>query len=311
MKSEIRLPSVLIPYPGPDSGEDSEDIFVYLRPEFNGVKVESTVLKVIGGTPEYKHRIDLVYLANLPGDFITANHVIEEHYSLNLHFAEKGRAAFTLFMREAFEGYFNIPFEEARIIGAFEALSVLDISEDELFKLWVPEKSLFKVHGQSIKKIENMFIVNYDIPALLHKNNKETDLAAMIFRSSLTYDFFKNLADAMHRALIHENILKPGAPPSRVFHYSKGPFEQILDGIGYLYGKGGEHIPLEQLSFAAYLKQQGVAFDEIAGILKHPIMHFCREDGSFFESNLYEYTRLDSYPAALAKYRQIDSQVII
>jgi hypothetical protein len=311
MKPEIRHPSVLIPYPGPDSGEAAEDIFVYLRPEFNGVKVESTVLKVIGGTPEYKHGIDLIYLANLPGDFITTNRVIEEHYSLNLHFAKEGRAAFTTYMREAFDGYFNTPFEKARILGAFEALEVLDLTEDELFKLWVPARSLLKVHGQSIKKVENIFVVNYDIPALLHKNNKETDLAVMIFRSSLPYDFFNNLVDAMHRALIHENILKPGDPPSRVFHYSKGPFEQILDGIGYLYDKDGGHIPLEQLSFAAYLKQHGVSPDEIAGILKHPIMHFCSDDGSFFESNLYEYTRLDSYPTALAKYRQIDSQVII
>ena len=49
--------------------------------------VESILMGVLRGDPLFRECAELVYLANLPGDFIIENHVIEDHYSVNYRFA--------------------------------------------------------------------------------------------------------------------------------------------------------------------------------------------------------------------------------
>ena len=44
----MKKPDILIPYKGPDSSAGkTTDIFIYLRPESNGVISESAIMKVI------------------------------------------------------------------------------------------------------------------------------------------------------------------------------------------------------------------------------------------------------------------------
>jgi len=76
----VRLPSVLVPYTGPTAEPGEQDIAVYLRPESNGVRVESTMLKVLRQSLAARDRTRLVYLANLPGDFIVSRGVVRDHY---------------------------------------------------------------------------------------------------------------------------------------------------------------------------------------------------------------------------------------
>ena len=80
----LHSPSILVPYPGPDSAPDALDVFVYLRPETNGVAVESTVLKVVRECRGRESDIDLVYMANVPGSHIVRRRIVERHYSLRL-----------------------------------------------------------------------------------------------------------------------------------------------------------------------------------------------------------------------------------
>lgn len=306
-----RNPTVLVPYPGPENRPGVQDIFVYLRPESNGVLAESTVLKVVESCPEYKRSLHLVYMANVPGEFIVRNHIVERHYSVKLRFAVTGRDAFTSFMRRRFAEYFHVPFEEARIIGAFEALRTLSMRPEELFNRWVPQHELLMVNGQSVKHIDDVYVVNYDIPALLHKNNRNTDIAVMIFRTELSYAYFSSLVDEMRNRLVAAELLNPRFPPSRVFHYSKGPLEQVLDGMGYLYRNGGEAVDIGELSFAAYSRSQGEPFREIVRSLAQPIVK-CRVSNNVVrEENLLVYTSHDTYETALAKHRSAVSRFYI
>lgn len=301
----LQNPTVLIPYPGPETRPGFQDIFVYLRPESNGVLAESTVLKVVERCPEYKRSLHLVYMANVPGEFMVRNHIVERHYGVKLRFAVSGRSAFTPYMRRRFTEYFNRPFEDAPIVGSFEALRILSMRPEELFSRWVASRDLLMVHGQSIKLIDGYFVVNYDIPALLHKNNRNTDIAVMIFRTELSYDYFSSLVDEMRERLVQTNLLNPRYPPSRVFHYSKGPFEQVLDGIGYLYQSGGRNVEMGDLSFAAYLREHGEEVDDVLESLSQPIVKCRSSDGSILEENLLLYTAHDTYEAALSKYRAV------
>lgn len=306
--TQPRLPTVLIPYPGPCPKKICHDVFVYLRPETNGVEVESTILRVINTNPRYKERLKLCYLANIPGDFIVQRRIVEKHYALQLYFAVHGKESFTGYMKKQFENFFQIPFEEAPIIGSFDALDVLHMNYNELFQLRVPKEDMFTIHGQTVKRYKGYYIVNYDIPAILHKNNNRTDIAVMIFRTNLDYGSFHGVIDEMGKALIQEEILDPGKPLSRIFHYSKGPFDQVRDAIGYLYTKKNRHVSFKRISFAQYLIERGVSMNRILQVIKAPLMQFYSEDGSIVERDIYTYTMGNSYPEAYEKYSRIVSQ---
>ncbi|HKK21242.1 MAG TPA: hypothetical protein VJ983_07210 [candidate division Zixibacteria bacterium] len=305
------LPKVLIPYPGPASERDEQDIFVYLRPETNDVRVEATVLKVVERCPAYKRDMNLVYLANVPGEFITRHHIVEQHYALKLEFAVYGKELFTPYMRTAFSNAFRTSFDGADIIGSFEALRRLKLRPEELFALWVPDEDLFVVDGQSIKRVGGSYVVNYDIPALLHKNSRGTDIAVMIFRVRLGYSFFNDLVEQMRDALIQNGLMSPKTPPSRAFHYSKGPFEQILDGFGYLFTSQIETASLADLTFSTFLSNNGIQFETIRGVVSHPILHFKDEYGNTLEENLFSYTLFDDYQTALRKLNTMVAQVVL
>ncbi len=303
-------PAVLIPYAGPDSTPDIQDIFVYMRPETNGVLGESTILKVIERCPEYRVDIQLVYLANVPGEFIVSNYIVEHHYASKLHFAVLGKAACTRFMRDQFERKFEVPFESAPVVGSFEALKALNLGPEELFDSWVDEKDLLFVDGQSFKRIRDRFVINYDIPALLHKNSRSTDIAVMIFRTRTSYAYFGDLVERMRQNLIAEGLISAHLHAGRAFHYSKSPFEQILDGLGYLYDRESSPVPLDQVSFCRFLREHGISQAEILGSVRNPIGLFESAAGDLVEENLFTHTFHDSYATALAKFRTIRAQIL-
>ncbi len=304
-------PQVLVPYPGPDGSGEVQDIFLYLRPETNGVLVESLLLRVIQRCSQYRSGIKLVYLANFPGQFIIDNHIVERHYAHKFFFAVHGKRVFTPRMKQDFERGFGVSFADANIIGSFEALYVLDKTPEELFSLWVPGGDIVHVDGQTIKRYQDVYVVNYDIPALLHKNTRSTDIAVMLFRCGVGYDYFVELVDEMRLALVEQRALSAEFPASRAFHFSKGPVEQLLDATDYLRTSSGEPISFEKLSFVVYAQRHGYGIEGLAGVVHSPICLFEQPDGSLVEENIFSYTASDSYAEALEKLRTIRAQLWI
>ncbi len=305
--ASVRTPRVLLPYAGPDTGGAFTDIFVYLRPEANGVLAESAILKVIERCSAYKKDLFLVYMANIPGDFIACHKLVEKHYAVKLVFAVRGGDAFTPEMRIAFERYFRERFDAAKPIGAFQAMDDLNLRAEELFSVRVPESEVLMVNGQSIKKVRGRYIVNYDIPALLHKNNAHTDIAVMLFRTRNGYHHFSELIREMKDAVVREGIIGPGQHFSRVFHYSKSPFEQALDARSHLFGSDGAFLGLEASSFAEYCMVRGLAAEQLHGLVDNPVCTFHTDDGPV-EEHLSTFTEHDDYATALDKAKRITAQ---
>jgi len=302
-KRRVRLPTILIPFPGPQCESGSQDIFLYLRPESNGVLVESLLFRVIKDTSTYCEKCQIVYLANIPGDFIVRHRIIQQHNAVKIRFAKLGKKAFTPDMRKKFTEQFKLLFRNAPIIGAFSALKRLKLQYEDLFKIWVPPENYTMICGQSIKLYRGYFIVNYDIPALLHKNNRKTDIAVMIYRSRLNKQEYHTMVEEMGEKLVAENVVTAGRPLARTFHYSNGPFEQILDGIGYLYDNKGSHLPLSCLSFMKYLLEHGFSQERILHTIKNPIMRFRTEKG-IIEENIFSMTKDSTYKEASDIFRQ-------
>ena len=301
----MRQPSVLVEYPGPTGRDGEQDIPLYLRPESNGIKVESVIMRFLRDYPHSRERIRVVYLANLPGDFVLARSIVTEHYALRIRFAREGKRLFTPHMRREFERVFAASFEDARILGSFEAIGELGMGPEELFSLRVPNEDFAILLGQSVKRIGEVYVVNYDIPAVLHKHDEHTDIFAMLVRLSLGYDEFASIVEAIGRELLQEQIVSGRYPMSRVFHYSKGPFEQVLDGIGYIYTPEGTHVPCEQMSFVSYLAAHRKDPEEILTLVRNPLVEVREADGSTHEAHLFEYTLGCSYPQGAERLEHV------
>jgi hypothetical protein len=295
----MRLPTVIITFPGPSFEPGIQDIFLYLRPETNGVLVESMLLRVIKGNSVYCNKCKIAYLANIPGDFIVKKRIVQQHYGIKIRFARLGKRAFTGSMQKKFTEHFKIPFKDAPIIGSFAALKRFKMPYEDLFKIWVPSENFAVINGQSIKLYQDYFIVNYDIPALLHKNSRKTDIAVMICRSSLSKEEYSALVAEMGKSLVAEKVVAEDRPLARTFHYSSGPFEQILDGIGYLYGNDGSHLHLSSISFMAYLLKHGFSQKQILSAVYNPIMRFRTAEGDYLEENIYSLTKNSTYEEAM------------
>lgn len=270
--------------------------------------MESTLLRVIEECRNDRTEARLIYLANIPGEFILRNHIVERHYAQKFYFAVHGKNAFTGSMRRQVAAHFGVDWDHATVIGAFEALNVLGTTPEELHSTWVPDSDLLVVDGQSIKKIRGNLIVNYDIPALLAKNTRSTDIAVMLFRCT-DYEFFETLVELMHEALVEKGILGEKVPASRAFHYSKGPFEQLLDAIDYLYVSGSKPVPLEDLSFVQYAAGRGFTLEDLLGVVRNPIGMFVDTDGGLSEDNIFVRTTDDTYNESIDKLQQLRAQL--
>ncbi|WP_319558759.1 hypothetical protein [Marispirochaeta sp.] len=304
----MEKPTVLVPFKPACHGNVCQDVFLYLRPETNGIKVESRIMRVVYENPSFRDAIELTYLANIPGDFLMERRIVERHYHVRIFFARRGYAAFTPGMRASFVSICGAGATE-KIIGAYDALQVLGLSSEELFRIWVPQEDFFLLCGQSIKRFKGLYIVNYDIPAILSRNTVSTDIAVMIFRTSLDYTQVHTLVSAIGKELQSAQLLRKDIPLSRVFHYSKSPFEQILDAAGYVYREDGSPEPLANSSFFQYLtRERGFYTREILGALNQPIMRFARGNG---EDDILTFTQDDTFPSAADKFSRVEAQSIL
>lgn len=304
-------PTILLDYSGVDEGSDVEDIFVYVRPETNNVQIESRLLRVIKHCPAYRDGIDLVYMANLPGEYILERHIVERHYAHKLFFAVHGAAAFTPEMRDEYERTTRSPFRSDCVLGGYQALKALAMTPEELFGTWVDDDSIITVSGLTLKRIENYWVIGYDIPALLHKNTRNTDIAVMLFRSRVGYPYFVELVERMYEEIMDDGLVDSRIPRSRLFHYSRSPFEQILDGTGYLVRSDGSPAQIDDLTFARYLEQRGVPGRCIRGLLRHPMFLWRRPGGELREHDIYGETEHLSYPNALARFEEAVGQRLL
>ncbi|MCK5736305.1 MAG: hypothetical protein KAH21_07485 [Spirochaetaceae bacterium] len=264
------------------------------------------MMKTIVSNSSWKDAVKLVYLANYPGDFIQTRHLVEHHYKVKVLFAKKGGKVFTSGMRRDFEEKFQVDFNAEKVLGAFDALNHTGLDEEELFKFRVGEEDMMVTLGQNVKRRGDIWVVNYDIPAILHRNTFNTDIAVMVFRVSLSWQEFRELVALMSSHLVESGVLGSNTPPSRAFHYSKSPWEQLLDGIDYLWGvdisDGGAE---DDISFGAYMMSRGYSRQELKDVIRRPLVLYRDEEGNNRERNMFELSSGMNYPEAENALKQV------
>ena len=329
-------PHILCHYSGKGK-KNEQDIFILLRPKTNCYQIESLILSVLRSSQYYKKFFWLEYMANLPGTFLAFRNVMNMHYRHRYYFTIHGKESFTPSMRKKFEQRFHRNFDNSNIISSFEALKQLNISEVELAQYWLCTKEGVHdyIEGQTISKIcddnnEELFIINYDIPSLMMQHHEGTNCAVLMFRTLLSYQQFHILIkEVIHNIFVHvseftdmykdnkilqnyffltENELLHGGY-KRFFHYSNGPFEQLHDGIDFLYDSDGNHIALKDMTFAHYLHTHNVDMLELIASLRNPIGLF-DINNTWEEHSLYSATYHMNYTQALSMFKNMRSQLI-
>lgn len=310
MMIHMREPSLIVPYPGPDPSGRTIDVYVYLRPETNGVLTESVLMKTIVSDIRWKEGIKLVYLANYPGDFIQTRHVIEHHYRMKIAFARQGGRIFTPGMRQEFKRKFQTRFNPDLVLGAFEALNATGMNEEDMFSYRVKDEDMLVSLGQNIKRRGDIWIVNYDLPAILHRNTFKTDIAVMVFRVALPWTEFEHIVEMMTKHLIEAQIIDAQTAPSRAFHHSKSPWEQLLDGIDFLWGvdisDGGTE---DDISFGAYLMMKGYRRVDFADVVRCPLVVYRDDDGTLKEGNIFIMSAGMNYQEAEQIWKRVDHAI--
>ena len=308
--AQIR-PQVLVQYPGPGD-ENEQDIFLFLRPQANNYKTESTVLSIFRSSSEYKKSFWIKYLANFPGGFIERSRLLWKHYAVKIYFAKYGKKCFSKEMQESFEKFYGRDLSSSRVFGSLEAITELSMSSADLFDLYVDKKDILKISGQIIKRIKDkqgkeVFIVNADIPDLLFRKYSNDNCAVIMFRTTLSYYQFNLYIKKIYETLVEKNLVNnPNDDYSegirKVFRYSRGPFEQIRDASEFLYTQDGERVDISDMTFARFLHKRGMDYQNIDKFLAYPVGHFSIKDDPTHEHleehSLFDFTLYKNYQEA-------------
>jgi hypothetical protein len=286
-------PDILIQYI--DNNNPCPVAVIYVRPKTNMVSYEKEILLGI------KPYADVVYLANLNGRLFIDNALILEHYSTQYRFAMFGKIEVEKYseMIKSFEKYFQENFEKANIIGSFEALIQLKKTPEELFNTIVEEKDFLKILGQTIKKIDNFYVINYDIPSILDNYRPETNIFVIVIRLKHKDISFKEIDQA-----IYKNIQNDKSTPiideekliklhwnekiRRTYHISHNYITAMFDMIDFVFDKDGKMLNPEQIPFLKKLFMNDLLNEEKFKNLKEYNIVYLNDNGEKKLINLAE-----------------------
>jgi hypothetical protein len=148
---------------------------IYVRPKTNMVGYERDILLAMTQSQSISEYIlpQYIYMANVTGALVEHNNLVINHNPVRYEFALFGKELVGNYpeMISEFENRFKEKFEYANIIGSFEALEKLNLSPKELLETVVSRNNFLKLYGQSIKKIGNYYVVNYDVPGIQDQYN--------------------------------------------------------------------------------------------------------------------------------------------
>jgi len=115
----------------------------------------------------------------------------------------------------------------------------------------------------------------------------------------LSWKEFRGIVALMSEHLAESGVLGSETTPSRAFHYSKSPWEQLLDGVDYLWGvdvtDGGAE---DDISFGAYMMNRGFTRQQLKDVIRRPLVIYRDEYGRTRERNMLELSSGMNYSEA-------------
>lgn len=295
--SDIK-PDVLIDY-FDDKANDNPIIVIYVRPETNEVHYEKAL--ILGVSPY----ADAVYLANLNGKIFLKNALILDHYASQYRFSINAGKEIELYpeMVEQFEKHFGVSFDSAKIVGSFDAMPKLDLTADGMFDIIVDQKDFLNFYGQTIKKIRDYYVVNYNIPALVKRYTPDVNIFVMAAKSKtpeckfeeINQSIFEQMKQNVKTPIVDEVLLKRlkwNEKIKRTYHISKNHIMAMFDMIDFIFKSNGERInfidtPLGRRLIEKFNFTEGMLFQ----LKEYPIVHIKEKSKKKKLVNIIDYAR--------------------
>ena len=274
-------PDIIIEYNN-DLNNFTPVTVIYVRPESNYLAYENAIIKGI-----HKHS-DIIYMANISGILFIKDALILEHHSVQYHFAILGKSEIAKYpeMVKKFENHFNINFDKAEIIGAFDAILKLKITQEELFNTFVNNKNFLRYYGQTIKKIDNYYVVNYDIPALLKKYTPTINVFVVVAKFKKPDYSFLSLNQSISKEIMSNNKspiiafnndkfnnLKWMEKVKRTYHFSNNHIMAMFDMIDFVFKSDGSHINFNETPLGHMLIKNNIDEKKLMKIKDYPIVY--------------------------------------
>ena len=188
-------------------------------------------------------------------------------------------------MTNKFEDYFNVCFDEVNVIGPFEAIKKLGINKQELFNTFVNKKDFLKLYGQTIKKINNVYIVNYDLPALLYNYDVNANIFVILVRfKNKNCSFFEINQSISNEIKSDNNIIRIDEDKDkeitraeklkRTYHISSNHIRAMFDMTDFVFNKDGSHITFDKTPLGRILINSNIITDAmLIRLKKNPIVY--------------------------------------
>lgn len=286
-QNSILKPDILIPY-NIDYHNHLPIALVYVRPGTNKLNYEKAIL--LGVQPFGK----VVYLSNLNGRIFIKDALIIDHYSTQYYFTIYAKKAIQKFpeMVEKFETHFQIKMEDAKIIGAFDAQINLGMTQEQLFDTFTSEKDFKKMYGQTIKKIKDFYVVNYDIPAIINKYTPESDVFVIAIElenknidfHELNQQIFETLKSNIRTPIIDEEKYTEHEwyeKVKRTYHISQNHVASMFDMVDFVFLSDDKHVRFGDIPLGRMIIEKGVLTeDELYRLKYFNIVYLGQRDGS-------------------------------
>jgi hypothetical protein len=199
----VGAPNIIIPYPQGESaftacGDLAAYAVAYVRPETNNVSYERAILAGLRAHGK------IIYCANIAGSVFLRDSILENHYPSQFRFARNPWAEMVRFpeIRVRVEEYFHTPLEKAPLIGSFDAVNALAVTEEDLFETIVPTADYLGCWGQSFKRLNGRIVVNSNLPAIVKRHAPAVNVFAVVVSSpSHPEPFFEGVNEAVFKEI--------------------------------------------------------------------------------------------------------------
>jgi hypothetical protein len=282
-------PDIIIGYPGQgdcaalNADGGASYAVVYVRPETNNILYERAIVAGI------KSRGRPVYMANLNGALFLRDGILEDHYASQFRFARDPCEEVARYpeMKKAFEEHFHVEFERSPLIGAFDAVRLLGMGEEELFETIVPDPDFLGCWGQEFKRIFDFIVANPNLPAILKRYTPESNVfAAVVLSRGADADFFQGLNSAIYAQIVshHETPVIDGEKLDslvwsekirRTYHISTNHVMAMFDMADFVYVNGSSRLDVADTPLGRLLIGDGaVSAQRLRAAKESPLVYF-------------------------------------
>lgn len=287
-------PDILIPY-DVDRERLSETpmSIIYVRPETNRVDYEAAIVKALAPYAR------VAYMANLTGGLINNRAIIASHYSSQMVFAINGKEEMARYpeMVQKFEEKFKVDFRLAPIVGPFCAIMECKLKKDadELFETMVPEPNFLRMYGQTIKKIGDFYVINYDIPAIITRHHSDTSMFVLAVKLKKKEYRFQDLNRGMYDNMCNGKTTELLGSEKRrelpwydqirrTYHISRSHMEAMFDLTDYVFKDDTERILFADTPLGQLLLERGILAPErmekcLTFLKENPLVYLENGDG--------------------------------